>query len=95
MIVTVYTKDNCQPCKATLRKILGHKPGEAATQHRPGMSLVIVSAEDHDALLRAKGMLQAPVVRVEHGDGNETWWSGFAPHLVDRHLPPLVPWGPE
>lgn len=89
MIVTVYTKPGCQPCRATLRRI-----GTA----RPGVQLVILDAREHVELLAYWNMTSAPVVSVVPNEGETlpdgavwTKWSGYRPDLIDATLPPLEP----
>ncbi len=69
-MITVYSRPDCQPCKATKRKL--EQLGAEYT--------VIDVTEDPDALtlIRDLGYLQAPVIVVRDGD-EETHWGGYAP----------------
>jgi glutaredoxin-like protein NrdH len=77
--VTVYTKNNCQPCRATKRNL------DAA-----GVEYVERNIDvDPDALDRliAAGFREAPVVIVDRGPDREPLsWSGFRPDLIADHL---------
>lgn len=68
--VIVYTKPNCQPCRATKRKLKDR-----------GVPYAEESLTDEGNLAAAKalGHLEAPVVVV----GTESW-SGFRPDLIDE-----------
>ncbi|MBF6538153.1 glutaredoxin family protein [Nocardia farcinica] len=66
MLITVYTRPNCQPCKATKKKL--DQLGAVYT-----LVDVTEDAEARDAI-RALGYKQAPVVVA--GDQH---WSGFSP----------------
>ncbi len=69
-MITVYSRPNCQPCKATKRTL--DKLGTEYT--------MIDVTEDPDALdmIRSLGYLEAPVVVARVGD-DEFHWSGFSP----------------
>lgn len=71
--ITVYSRPDCQPCKATKRKLeqLGAK------------YTAIDVTEDPDglALIRDLGYLQAPVVVVRDG-GEVIHWGGYAPDKI-------------
>jgi glutaredoxin-like protein NrdH len=68
--VVVYTRPNCQPCKATLRRF------DAA-----GVTVKELAAADHTDLLKAMGHQSAPVVMtgVNH-------WHGYRPDLIDEAI---------
>lgn len=86
MIVTVYSKPGCQPCRATLKRIVGPEG-----MNRP-VRLVIEDARDHVDRLAAWGFSSAPVVEVTaDGAAPFTRWSGYNPPLIDATLPPLEP----
>lgn len=65
--VVVYTRPDCQPCKATLRRF-----GDA------GVTVIEHAATDYLPLLKALGHLSAPVVM----DGRKHW-HGYRPDLID------------
>lgn len=68
--ITVYTRPDCQPCKATKKKL-----------EQLGADYTVVDVtEDADALdlIRDLGYLQAPVTVVRDGD-DEIHWGGYAP----------------
>lgn len=69
-MVTVYTQPNCQPCRATKKRMekLGIPFNEVDITSDP-------SALD---TLRAEGWQSAPVVKTQH----ETW-GGFNPSKID------------
>ena len=64
-MVTVYTKDNCVQCNATVRQLR-----KLSIPHE------LVSATDNLDVLKSRGYLTAPVVHVNTED-YEDWWSGF------------------
>lgn len=69
--VTLYSRPNCQPCKATGRKL-----------EQLGVVFAKIDVtQDPDALdyIKSLGYLQAPVV-VAGGDH----WSGYKPDLLKR-----------
>ena len=64
--VTIYSKDNCVQCRATMRYL-----------DKNGVSYDVKSADEHARMLHNKGFTQAPVV-VVYGDGGSTIsWSGY------------------
>lgn len=65
-MVKVYTQDNCQPCKATIRKL-------DALQ----VEYEVYSAVENIDTLRDLGYSQAPVVMA--GDKH---WSGYRPEKI-------------
>lgn len=74
--VTVYSKPNCQQCRATERWLDARGIAfEHADATEPG---------NLDAI-RYLGYQQAPVVIV-NSDGKEDHWSGFNPIELDKHL---------
>lgn len=67
--ITVYTKENCMPCKATIRHM-----------GKIGLSFEQVSIEENPELItwfREEGLLEAPIV-----DTGEEKWSGFRPDKI-------------
>lgn len=69
-MVTVYTKEDCNPCKATKRRLT-----------KKGISFQEVDIEvNPEALDRIKelGYMGVPVVVTR-----ETDWNGFKPDLID------------
>lgn len=81
MDVTVYTKPNCQPCRATKRWL-----------DERGIDFTEADATEPGnlAAITALGHLQAPVVVVApNGPGSEVDWSGFNPVELERHLTPV------
>ena len=72
--ITVYTKPNCQPCKATRRKL-------------DQFSLDYSTVELDDELRRRfveADLLSAPVVEVEFGDDATLSWSGYRPSQIEK-----------
>lgn len=69
--ITLYSRDLCQPCKATVRKL--NKHGLAFTEKN--------TSHDEAAaqFLRDAGYTEAPVVITS--DGRE--WTGFRPDLIE------------
>ncbi|UDL14639.1 NrdH-like glutaredoxin [Arthrobacter phage KeAlii] len=69
--LTLYSRDNCQPCKATVRKLNKHGLAfsEKNTSH---------DSEARDFLISA-GFTEAPVVITS--DGRE--WTGFRPDIIE------------
>lgn len=83
-VITVYSKSNCQPCRATKRKLdmLGLPYVEVDLDHSP---------EDVEKL-RALGYQESPVVDVAgapEGMPKRTW-SGYRPDLLTT-LADLIP----
>jgi len=76
--ITVYGRENCQPCRATRRRldVLG-----VAYQFRNVETYNYGRLEDD---LRASGYRSLPVVEVTHDDGNLETWSGFRPDKLDQ-----------
>jgi glutaredoxin-like protein NrdH len=68
-VITVYSRPDCEPCKATIRKL-----NQLGLPHQK-----IDVTEEPDALdyIRGLGYLQAPVVVA--GDDH---WSGYRPHRI-------------
>lgn len=71
--ITVYTTNQCQPCKATKRKLKSLGVGD--------LMLEINAEEDVEAgdYLRELGYTQTPVVMTSYGDE----WTGFRPDLLE------------
>ena len=67
----VYSRPNCQPCKATIRKL-----DKLGADYRK-----VDVTEEPEALAAIKelGYLEAPVVVV--GDDH---WSGYKPHHIEQ-----------
>ena len=70
-MVTIYTKTNCQPCRATKRAF-----------DRAGVVYDEQPAVDHVAALKGLGYTGAPVVVVTDGDDVVDHWSGFRPERI-------------
>lgn len=83
MTVVVYTRDHCQPCNATKRKIAEHgiEPVLVATDDDSPTTAAIV------AELKADGFAESPVVKIidDHGDYVDAW-SGYRPDKIAEHL---------
>lgn len=76
MIVTVYSKDDCQGCKATAKKL---------DQKNIPFEYVQVDANpEAKAKADTYGYVAAPVVVVDLGDGAEWTWSGYQPTQIDE-----------
>lgn len=71
MIVTIYTKPLCQPCKATKRKC-----------DQLGLPYRELPAAEHRDYLMGLGYLGAPVVEADFGDGATAHWSGYRPDFI-------------
>lgn len=69
-MVTVYTQDNCQPCKMTKREL-----GKLDISYKE-----INLSENPQAIdaLREQGFMSAPVVITDSGDK----WAGFMPTKI-------------
>ncbi|MFE2994100.1 glutaredoxin domain-containing protein [Nocardia sp. NPDC059246] len=69
--ITVYSRPNCQPCKATIRKL-----DALGADYRK-----VDVTEDDDALdyIRSLGYSQAPVVVA-----GETHWTGYSPDKLTK-----------
>lgn len=76
LAVTIYTKPHCVQCDATKRELRKRDVtfAEVDITEDPG-SLEYISGE--------LGYVQAPVVVVEDGTG-EDHWSGFRPDCIKR-----------
>jgi len=83
-VITVYTKSNCQPCRATKRKLdmLGLPHVEVDLEHSP---------EDVERL-RSLGYQESPVVDVVGAPAGmpQNTWSGYRPDLLQK-LADLIP----
>ena len=64
--VTIYSKDNCVQCRATMRYLDKH-----------GVPYDVKSADEHAQMLHNKGFTQAPVVATPG-----VWWQGLQPELI-------------
>lgn len=74
MTITVYTKPNCQPCRATKRFL---------TENDIAFEEADATDPANVAAARSLGYQEAPVVVVApDGVGSETSWSGFRPDLL-------------
>lgn len=69
--ITLYSRDNCQPCKATVRKLKKHGI--------PFRELNTSHDEKARDFLIAAGFTEAPVVICT--DGRE--WTGFRPDIIE------------
>lgn len=83
MRVVVYTNENCQPCKATKRRL---KAWGASWEEVP------INDEISDQL-RSEGFLQAPVVKVYDDELNilEEAWTGFNVTKLEKYFKPEHP----
>lgn len=72
-VVRVYSKPNCQACKATMRKM-----------DALGMAYEVEDALDPGNLeaVKALGFLSAPVVVA--GISDDDMWSGFRPDRIEQ-----------
>lgn len=74
--VTIYTKPGCFGCRKTEEKFAD-----------AGVALTIVDITENDAareyVVEELGYMQAPVVVVEDGTGQDHW-SGLNPTEIDR-----------
>lgn len=76
MQITVYTRSECQPCRATKRKLVK----EGLTYRE-----VDITLDDHaQGVLRSEGFRELPVVYVEYDDVLDSAWSGYRPDLIER-----------
>ena len=64
--VTIYSKDNCVQCRATMRYLDKH-----------GVPYDVESADENAQMLHNKGFTQAPVVVVYGPGGSTLSWSGY------------------
>lgn len=76
MIINVFTKENCMPCKATKRWLNEH-----------GFKFNELSIPEYADILRESGHLSAPVVSIIFEDGQEeTFSGGFNPTRLKELL---------
>lgn len=79
MSIVVYSKPNCQPCKATYRQL-----------DKLGLDYTIVdTAEDSAArdMLIERGFQESPVVIVTATNGEEVHaFSGYRPHFLKEMI---------
>ena len=69
MNIAVYTKDDCQPCRATKRML-----------DQLGLEYTEYQASEHMDVLAPLGYTSAPVVVVTDEDGAMVkHWAGFSP----------------
>lgn len=73
--VNVYTKPNCQPCKATKRSLV--KLGLSFNE------LIIESHPDKVAYMKSRGHMSAPFVEVIFNGEVVDEWSGFQPDKLN------------
>jgi len=73
--VTVYSKSNCQACRATIRFL---------TEREVPFMQADATLPENTAKLKALGHLEAPVVVVARGGESVVSWSGFRPDLLAR-----------
>lgn len=73
--VTVFSKANCQPCKATIRKLAKHSI--------PYNVIDITHDEARTEALIAEGFKESPIVKLETGES----WSGYRPDLIEALVP--------
>lgn len=71
MNIRVFTKDHCQPCKLTRRKLT-----------ELGLEYTELDAREHVDQLAALGYTSAPVVTVVTDDGKTLSWSGYSPDNI-------------
>lgn len=76
MNITVYTQEQCQPCKLTGMKL---------QQRNIGFTAIRLDG-DAEALdrVRSMGYSSAPVVVVDLGDGATWSWSGYRPSEIEK-----------
>jgi glutaredoxin-like protein NrdH len=73
MTVTIYTKPDCMPCRATKRALT-----------KRGVEYVEAPAREHVATLARYGYQAAPVIVVEDTTGEVVdHWSGYRPDKCD------------
>ena len=75
--VTLYTKPNCQPCRAT-KKWLDRR----GIQYR---EVDITTSPDDLKAAQSLGFMQSPVVVV--GTWSDDAWSGFDTDQLEYHFP--------
>jgi glutaredoxin-like protein NrdH len=78
--IAIYTKPQCQPCRATKKKF-----------DQLGIPYEEVSAGDAVDHLRSLGYTSAPVVEADYGEGVTTSWSGYRPDLIGQLCLTLSP----
>lgn len=72
--ITVHTKPQCYPCRFTKQKLDQLGIEYTTTELTP----------ESAAEFREQGLLAAPVVVVDLGDGATWTWSGHAPTQIER-----------
>lgn len=79
MQVTLYTKPECQPCRATKRKF----DELEIIYHEVDVTLDHTASRKVDEL----GYMSLPVAVVDLGEGATWSWTGYAPSQIERlHL---------
>lgn len=75
----VYSKDGCQPCKATIRHLVTR-----------GADYGIMAANEHTGDLKARGFKSSPVILVieedDYGIEEIDSFSGFKPDIIDKYM---------
>jgi glutaredoxin-like protein NrdH len=71
--ITIYTRPDCQPCKAAKRKM--GRAGLVYTEE--------AATGEHRAAVLALGYMAAPVTVVTYDNGEVSHWYGFRPDLID------------
>jgi glutaredoxin-like protein NrdH len=81
MTVTVYTKNNCQPCRATKRVL-----------DRSGISYTSINVDEEAAVrewLIERGHTSSPIVIVGDSAAPVDEWAGFRPDKLET-LPAVL-----
>lgn len=73
MSIVVYTKENCQPCRATKRRLEAYD-----------LSFEEVNAIENVEALKELGFSEAPVVVYTGPNNEQLAWSGYRPDLIDQ-----------
>ncbi len=78
MRITVYSKPNCQPCKATMRWL-----DKRGIIYR---TVDVTQSPDDLEAVKALGFQESPVVIVSSGDPElDLMWSGFDPNNLSKY----------
>jgi glutaredoxin len=73
MTVIVYTAPSCMACKMTERHL-----------QKRNVTFVKLPMDDHALeVARIAGITAAPLVQVDNGGGNSTYWGGYRPDRID------------
>jgi glutaredoxin-like protein NrdH len=83
MVVKVYSRPDCQPCRLTKMRF-----------DKLGIPFTEVDLDDTAlAYTRSLGYTSAPVIEVDYGEGVTTSWAGLRPDYIAALAETLTPPG--